>query len=82
MTTAIDDTRSNPLDPYLDGEQFGFPVIVDESGAVSQKFGTAAFPFWVVTDAEGTVVFRVAGALGIASVDQIFAQLETMSAEI
>ncbi len=81
ISTAIDDTRSNPLVPYLDAEQFPFPVVVDESGAVSQMFGTTAFPFWVVTDNTGTVVLRVAGALGIESVDQIFAQLETMSAE-
>ncbi len=82
ITTAIDDGRGNPLQPYLDAEQFSFPVIVDETGEVSSKFGTPAFPFWVVTDAEGTVVFRVAGALGVTSVDQIFAQLETMTAEI
>jgi hypothetical protein len=44
-------------------------------------FGTTAFPFWVVTDTEGTVVLRVAGALGTASVGQIFAQLETMAGE-
>ena len=81
VTSAIDDSRSNPLLPYLDAEQFSFPVIVDESGAVSQLFGTAAFPFWVVTDSEGTVVLRVAGALGTQSIDQLFSQLETMASE-
>lgn len=79
ISTAIDDSRSNPLVPYLDAEQFPFPVVVDESGSLSQLFGTTAFPFWVVTDDTGTVVLRVAGALGIESVDQIFAQLETMA---
>jgi thiol-disulfide isomerase/thioredoxin len=81
VTSAIDDTRSNPLRPYLDTEQFAFPVIVDEDGALSQLFGTSAFPFWVVTDADGTVVLRVAGALGLQSVDQLFSQLETMTSE-
>ncbi len=81
VTSAIDGSRSNPLTPYLDTEQFSFPVIVDDTGAISQRFGTAAFPFWVVTDADGTVVLRVAGAIGIASVDQIFAQLETITSE-
>jgi thiol-disulfide isomerase/thioredoxin len=79
VTSAIDDARGNPLYPYLDQEQFPFPVLVDESGELSQLFGTTAFPFYVVTDAEGTVVLRVAGALGLDSVDQIFAQLETMT---
>lgn len=81
VTSAIDDTRGNPLEAYLDSSQFSFPVIVDESGAVSAKFGTTAFPFWVVTDTEGRVVFRFAGGLGIENVDQVFAQLETMSTE-
>lgn len=81
VSSAIDDSRDNPLLPYLDAEQFPFPVIIDETGATSQLFGTTAFPFWVVTDASGTIVLRVAGALDIASVDQIFAQLETMASE-
>lgn len=81
ISTAMDDSRSNPLIPYLDAEEFPFPVVVDETGEVSQLFGTTAFPFWVVTDAEGKVVLRVAGALGIENVDQIFDQLETMTAE-
>lgn len=81
VSTAIDDSGSNPLIPYLDSEQFPFPVVVDESGDVAQLFGASAFPFWVVTDSEGTVVLRVAGALGAENVDQIFAQLETMATE-
>ncbi len=81
VSSAIDDSRSNPLLPYLDTEQFDFPVVIDESGAVSQLFGTSAFPFWVVTDGDGRVILRVAGALGIQSVDQIFSQLETMISE-
>lgn len=79
VTTAIDETRGNPLYPYLDENQFPFPVVVDNSGELSQLFGTTAFPFYIVTDAEGTVLLRVAGALGLDSVDQIFAQLETMT---
>ncbi len=82
VSSAIDDTRDNPLVPYLDSEQFPFPVIVDETGAVAQLFGTTAYPFWAVTDAEGTIVLRVAGALDIGNVDQIFAQLEEMANEV
>lgn len=81
VSSAIDDSRSNPLIAYLDAEEFPFPVVVDETGAVSQLFGTSAFPFWVVVEADGTVVLRVAGALGTENVDQIFAQLETMTAQ-
>jgi len=79
VTTAIDETRGNPLQSYLDNEQFPFPVIVDETGEIAGKFGTTAFPFWVVTDASGTVLLRVAGAMDITNVDQIFTQLESMT---
>jgi thiol-disulfide isomerase/thioredoxin len=81
VTTAIDETRGNPLDAYLDSSQFSFPVIVDQTGEISARFGTPAFPFWVVTDTSGKVVFRIAGELGIENVDQIFSQLETLSTE-
>ena len=79
VSSAIDETRDNPLIPYLDGGQFAFPVVVDETGELSALFGTSAFPFYVVTDSEGTVVLRVAGAMGTDSVEQIFTQLETMA---
>jgi thiol-disulfide isomerase/thioredoxin len=79
VTTAIDETRGNPLEPYLDSEQFPFPVIVDNTGEIAGKFGTTAFPFWVVTDGTGTVLLRVAGAMDITNVDQIFSQLESMA---
>jgi thiol-disulfide isomerase/thioredoxin len=81
VTTAIDDSRGNPLEQYLDTQQFSFPVIVDESGQVAAKFGTNAFPFWVLTDTDGKVVFRIAGELGIDNVEQIFTQLETLATE-
>jgi thiol-disulfide isomerase/thioredoxin len=81
VTTAIDETRGNPLLDYLDSSEFSFPVVLDDTGEIASRFGTSAFPFWVVTDANGAVVFRTAGALGIENIDQIFAQLETISSE-
>lgn len=81
VTTAIDSSLGNPLDAYLDTEQFSFPVIVDDTGQLAAKFGTTAFPFWVLTDKEGKVVFRIAGELGIDNVDQIFTELEAMATE-
>lgn len=81
VTTAIDASLGNPLETYLDTEQFSFPVIVDDTGQVATQFGTTAFPFWVVTDNEGRVVLRVAGEIGIDNVEQIFAELETMATE-
>ena len=76
VTTAMDPSRGNPLDEYLAAEQFPFPVLRDDDGKLSAQFGVSAFPFWVVTNGDGTVIFRTAGLLGTDQVDQMFTQLE------
>lgn len=78
VTTSMDDTRGNPLTPYLDESQFPFPVLVDPDLRLATQFGTSAFPFWVVTNGDGTVVFRVAGAVGIDAIEAIFTQVEAL----
>jgi thiol-disulfide isomerase/thioredoxin len=78
VTTSIDDTASNPLVPYLDGNQFPFPVIVDEDGGLARQLGVNAFPFWVFTAPDGTVVGRAAGAIQAADLDAIFRQLNDL----
>jgi len=75
ITTAMDPSRGNPLDEYLASEQFPFPVLRDDDGKLSAQFGVSAFPFWVVTNGDGTVLFRTAGLLGSDRVDQLFTQL-------
>ncbi len=77
VTTAMDPSRGNPLDEYLASEQFPFPVLRDDDGKLSARFGVSAFPFWVVTNGDGTVLFRTAGLLGEDQVEQMFSQLET-----
>ena len=80
VTTSMDPSRGNPLEPYLESSQFSFPVVADTDTKIAAQFGVNAFPFWVVTDGDGTVLFRGAGALGIDTVEQLFAQLEGYSA--
>ncbi len=78
ITTAIDPARDNPLDPYLEAEQFPFPVLRDDDDQLSARFGVSAFPFWVVTNGDGTVLFRTAGLLGEEQVDEMFTRLESI----
>ncbi|MEN8040035.1 MAG: redoxin domain-containing protein [Actinomycetota bacterium] len=80
VTTSIDESRGNPLEPYLAESQFPFPVLVDADTKIAAQMGVNAFPFWIVTDADGTVLFRTTGALGIEQVEQLFAQLEEFDA--
>ena len=78
VTTSIDASRDNPLQPYLDESQFPFPVLVDVSSDLAARFGVSAFPFWVITDGEGRVLFRSAGRLETNNVEAIFEQLESL----
>jgi thiol-disulfide isomerase/thioredoxin len=63
VTSSIDPTRGNPLDEYLADQQFPFTVVVDEDLRLASQLGVNAFPFWVVTDGDGTVLLRLTGYL-------------------
>ena len=76
VTSSMDPARGNPLDEYLATEQFPFPVLVDEDTNIAAQFGVSAFPFWVVTNGDGTVLYRTAGLIGPEAVEQLFTQLE------
>jgi thiol-disulfide isomerase/thioredoxin len=76
VTTSMDPARGNPLGPYLEAEQFPFPVLLDEDSKIAGQFGVSAFPFWVVTNGDGSVLYRTAGLIGPEAVEQLFTQLE------
>lgn len=80
VTSAIDETAENPLVPYLDSSQFPFPVLVDEDGSLARQLGVSAFPFWVFTAPDGTVVGRAAGTISQDNLDTVFRQLDEMGA--
>jgi len=81
ITTAMDQTAPNPLVPYLETNQFTFPVLMDESGILTRQPGVNAFPFWVFTGPDGTVLGRTAGLLAEEQLLPIFDQLEQLGAE-
>lgn len=81
ITTAIDPSASNPLEPYLDAGEYPFPVLVDRDGTLSAQLGVNAFPFWVFTAPDGSVLGRTAGLLQEERLVEIFAQLEELGAE-
>jgi len=80
VTTSIDPSRGNPLPDYLEAQQFPFPVLVDETYDVAGQLGVSAFPFWVVTDGDGTVLYRVAGYLGSERVVELVSYLDAYEA--
>jgi thiol-disulfide isomerase/thioredoxin len=76
VTTSIDPERGNPLDEYLAEAQFPFPVVVDDELRLAGKMGVSAFPFWLVTDGDGTVLLRLSGYLEPARVMELASTLD------
>ena len=81
VSTSIDPARGNPLEPYLEEQQFPFPVLIDADLGLAGQMGASAFPFWVVTDGDGTVLFRSAGYLDDASVLGLIDSLDAYEAQ-
>jgi thiol-disulfide isomerase/thioredoxin len=79
ISTSISPERGNPLEAYLDDEQFPFPVIVDLDSALALQTGVSAFPFWMVTDGDGEVLLRATGLLHLDQVISLFDQLESLA---
>jgi thiol-disulfide isomerase/thioredoxin len=79
VSSSIDPTRGNPLEPYLEELQLPFPVIVDPDLRLAEQFGLSAYPFWVFTAGDGTTLLRIAGFLEIDQVADIFGQLEAQA---
>lgn len=79
VTSAMDETASNPLIPYLDENDFPFPVLVDQNGSLARQLGVNAFPFWVFVAPDGTVVGRATGAIAADELASVFEQLNDLA---
>jgi thiol-disulfide isomerase/thioredoxin len=79
VTSAMDETASNPLVPYLDSSHFPFPVLYDGDGSLARQLGVNAFPFWVFVAPDGTVVGRAAGGIGADNLGSVFEQLNALA---
>ena len=80
ISSSIDPSRGNPLEPYLEEQQFPFPVLVDPDSSVAARLGVNAFPFWVITDGDGTVLLRSAGYLDATQLDNLVESLDSYDA--
>jgi len=48
----------------------------DKDGTVVISFGGGGYPYWVFTNADGTVALRTSGELATADLEQIMNSLE------
>jgi thiol-disulfide isomerase/thioredoxin len=71
VSTAVDPSAPNyPPSEWFAREDWQAPVILDDSaGSMAAAYGLTRFPYWVVVDADGTVVSRTTGELTEAQLD-------------
>ena len=81
IATSINPTRANyPPHIWFENEQWNIPVIVDNSDSdIARAMGVSSFPFFIVIDSNGDVSLRVAGRLGIDSLERLFELITTKS---
>lgn len=77
VVTGLDARRPKwpPQDWFREEGYTGRVLVDDADGSVAEAFGLSGTPFWVALDAQGRVVLRIAGAIGMETVDQIVAGL-------
>ncbi len=77
ISTSISSTRENyPPSAWLEREGWTAQVILDDAASsIGNAFGLTAFPFWVFTSADGTVMARVTGGVAPSDLDAAVATL-------
>lgn len=78
VTTSINSAQNNyPPSDWLDREGFELPVIRDDKeNSVLLAYGAGGFPYWVFTNADGTVALRTSGELSSDQLENILTGLE------
>lgn len=79
VATSMNSGQPNfPPSDWLDREGWTIPTIRDDQqNSVLRAYGAGGFPYWVFTNADGTVALRTAGQLTTDQLTTILATLET-----
>jgi thiol-disulfide isomerase/thioredoxin len=78
VATSMNSAQDNyPPSDWLDRENWDLPVIRDdEENSVLIAYGAGGFPYWVFTNADGTVALRTSGELDSAQLENILNSLQ------
>lgn len=79
VSTAVAKERGNwPPKKWLDAAGWPTPVMADSADSTAAKtYGLTSFPYFVVVDAEGKVVFRTSGEITTDQFDQMVKAAQT-----
>jgi len=79
VSTAVDKSRGNyPPKAWLDSVGWKAPTLADSTDSLAaQTFGLTSYPYFVVVDAEGKVVFRASGEITTGDFDLLVKAAQT-----
>lgn len=79
VATSMNSGQPNyPPSEWLDREDWTVPVIRDDQdNSALLAYGAGGFPYWVFTNADGTVAVRTAGELSIEQLETILNTLQS-----
>lgn len=81
VTVATSNSPSKPNFPatdWLRREKWSVPTIVDDKeNQAGQALGVSGFPYFVVVDAQGRVVYRTSGEIDRSTWDQLLASAQS-----
>jgi thiol-disulfide isomerase/thioredoxin len=78
VSTSMNSGQPNyPPSDWLNGEGWAIPTIRDDQdNSVLLAYGAGGFPYWVFTNADGTVAARTSGQLTIEQLTTILSSLQ------
>lgn len=79
IATANDPAKGNfPASDWLRREKWSVPTIVDDKQTqAASALGVGGFPYFVVVDAQGKVVYRTSGEIDRATWDELLASAQS-----
>lgn len=77
VSTAVDPGAPNyPPSTWFEREGWSPPVLLDDDGdTAAAAYGLSGYPFFTFIDADGTVVGRMAGSLGLDTFEAVLEEL-------
>jgi thiol-disulfide isomerase/thioredoxin len=71
VNTGVNPARPNyPPTEWYEREDWEVPTLLDDAaGSVANAFGLSAYPFWVVIDGDGNVIYQQSGQIGVAELE-------------
>jgi thiol-disulfide isomerase/thioredoxin len=79
VNTSVNSARANyPPSAWYERENWDIPTLLDDPGDTAAfSYGLSGYPYWVVVDADGNVVARQSGQIGIPQFEALIDRART-----